>query len=84
MGWCYDEDMLKQHAIDFYLNLYMIDVSPPIENFFYRGRIPALDNDDLGIFNAEVSIDEVRKAFYSMDLLKALGADGLHAKFYQS
>ncbi|MBA0712275.1 hypothetical protein Golax_011387 [Gossypium laxum] len=84
MGWCYDEDMLKQHAIKFYLNLYMIDVSPPTKQFFYRGRFPALDNDDLGVFNAKVSIDEVRKAFYSMDLLKAPGADGLHAKFYQS
>ncbi|KAG8493151.1 hypothetical protein CXB51_010527 [Gossypium anomalum] len=42
----------------------------------------ALDNDDLGVLNAKVSINEVRKVFFSMSPLKALRVDGLHAKFY--
>ncbi|KAK5819969.1 hypothetical protein PVK06_025009 [Gossypium arboreum] len=82
-GWCYDDEVIKSHAIEYFSKLYIVE-QYSIENFPVQGRFPKLEDCLLSVLNVVVTMDEVRQAVFSMAPLKAPGVDGFHAKFYQA
>lgn len=75
-------DILRRHAIDYFSTLYTVYNYSP-RRFPINGRFPQLEESILSELVANVTLKEVRRAVFNMSLLKALGVDGLHAKFYQ-
>ncbi|MBA0642044.1 hypothetical protein Goklo_026507 [Gossypium klotzschianum] len=81
-NWCCDDETLKRHDIDNFSKLYTVDAYFP-KDFPIKGCFSKLEADLIGPLNAEINMEEVRHALFSMAPLKAPGIDGLHAKFYQ-
>lgn len=52
--------------------------------FPVKGLFPKIEDDLMHSLHAEISLQEVRQALFSMAPLKALGMDEIHAKFYQT
>lgn len=75
--------MLRRHATDYFSKLYTVD-SYLIGSFPVRGRFSRLKSNVITDLLAEVTKEEVRRAVFSMNPLKAPGVDGFHAKFYQA
>lgn len=82
-NWISDQDTLKQMAQSFFQTLYTDDV-PTDSQFAIRGCFPMLDDDEWNRIKSPVSHLEVKNALFDMGGLKAPGADGYRAIFYQS
>lgn len=82
-GWCFDAERLKQHAVEFFKNLYTVD---PFDTwtFNFYGFFPLLKVEDRDFLAKEVLSEEIHKEVFSMAPLTALGVNGFHAKLYQS
>lgn len=81
--WCYDDEALKRHAFDHFSSLYTMDAYSP-KDFPLKGHFPKLEDDLIGSLNAEISMEEVRQALFSLAPFKAPRVDGFHVKFYQA
>ncbi|TYH63659.1 hypothetical protein ES332_D07G207900v1 [Gossypium tomentosum] len=82
-GWCFDNDMLRWHATDYFSKLYTVD-NYLTGSFPIRGHFLKLETNVIRELLAKVTEEEVRCSVFSMSPLKAPEADGFHAKFYQA
>lgn len=82
-SWISDESSLQQHACQYYQNLYTAEPRPT-SPYPHRGMFPPIPPSSLAALNATVSLEEVKRALFDMQPLKAPGKDGIHALFYQS
>lgn len=80
--WCFDTDILKDHAINYFLNLHATGDNWP-SNFLVKGRFLKLEEPLGANLVSGVTREEIRNSMFSMALLKTLGVDRYHAKFYQ-
>lgn len=73
--WCLEDDVLKQYVVSFFKEVYtMVYLVSSI--FPCRGKFLVLSCDETYILLSMVSDEEVRRAVFTMDPLKALGVDG--------
>lgn len=81
--WLYDDDELKNHVVSFYAQVYSSIVhgnnSLPSSSSF-----PVIIHQDLVMLNKVVSMEETRRALFSMGSYKSLGPDGYHPLFFKS
>lgn len=81
--WIYENDLLQQHIIDFYSNLYSSS-----NNAFYAFNIvssfPCIRTENRLILEASVTLEEVKRALFSMTSYKSPGPDGFHPLFFKS
>ncbi|KAK7275172.1 hypothetical protein RIF29_16281 [Crotalaria pallida] len=82
-NWIYDSNALRDMAVSYFSKLFSpndnINLSLNTEIGF-----PRLPPGTESIFNSAVSMEETRKALFSMGNLKAPGSDGVRALFYKS
>ncbi|KAH1031669.1 hypothetical protein J1N35_043843 [Gossypium stocksii] len=82
-SWSFDNDVLKEKAINFFKNLYTIEGSisgrSMCANYF-----PQLNDGEIHDLCMKVTDLEVKAVLNSMAPLKAPGIDGLHVKFFQN
>lgn len=80
--WITDHDTLRTHVTDFYKNLFE---SPNGWSRWDQTGItfPKLKRDVMDQLNADICMDEVKCALFSMKPWKAPGLDGFPAYFYQ-
>lgn len=79
--WIYDEDKLQSLAVNFYGSLYSSSGIDVVELHTTHG-FPIIDMDDWRFLNNNVSLEETRKALFSMRRYKAPGPDGFHSFFF--
>ncbi|KAK8285652.1 hypothetical protein V6Z12_D08G239300 [Gossypium hirsutum] len=80
--WCEDPKLLRQHAVDFFTNLFQTDsLAAP----YYAVRVNFLkfSDNELRCLSSFVTEEEVHKVVMDMHPLKASGIDGLPAMFFQ-
>ncbi|KAK8288559.1 hypothetical protein V6Z12_D07G133800, partial [Gossypium hirsutum] len=82
-GWCFNDEMLKQHAVEFFQNLYRAKTFV-IETFPCRGMFPVISTYEREMLSIVATDEKIRRTIFSMTPLKAPAIDGYHAKFYQS
>lgn len=74
---------MRRHVVNYFNCLYTVK-SRLMEALPVEGRFPKLNDSIIRDLVADVSIEEVRRSIFRMSLLKALGVDALHTKFYQA
>lgn len=72
--WLTNTDEIERLATSYFKNLFM-DSSPYVE-FKVKGKFAHLNQDELCMFNLEISREEVRNALLSIGSYKAPGKDG--------
>ncbi|KAG4162342.1 hypothetical protein ERO13_D01G110580v2, partial [Gossypium hirsutum] len=78
-----EEDVLKQHVVQFFKELYTMDyVTSGV--FPCRGKFPMFSCDETRALISVASDEKVHRAVFSMDPLKAPGMDGFQASFFQT
>ncbi|KAK5793927.1 hypothetical protein PVK06_035106 [Gossypium arboreum] len=81
--WCYNEETLRTEAILCFQNLYTLEAHAS-GLFSVQMKFPFIETSLLNCIVRNLTSKEVRDALLEMAPLKASGADGLHAQFYQS
>ena len=81
-----DSNGIKEAAHSFFTELYSgPDLDPVDPNSYPLTEIPKLiSEEDNQLLNNPVSIREIKKSLFNMDLDKAPGPDGFTARFYVS
>ncbi|KAK8292988.1 hypothetical protein V6Z12_D06G159200 [Gossypium hirsutum] len=81
--WCFEEDVLKQHVVQFFKELYTMDY---VTNgvFPCRGKFPMFCCNEMMTLISVVSDEEIHRAMFSMAPLKVPGVDGFQASFFQT
>lgn len=81
--WIYDDLNLQNLVSDFFKNLYQ---SAGLENvnFPTLSTFPNIKERDRTLLESPVSIDEIKRALFSMKNFKAPGPDGFHPIFFKS
>ncbi|XP_061367124.1 uncharacterized protein LOC133310245 [Gastrolobium bilobum] len=80
--WVSEEEELIVFAREFFLNLFMDNSEEPLW-FHTNSSWPNMREDQLSSLDVDLSFEEVKRAFFQMPPLKAPGADGYPAMFYQ-
>ncbi|XP_061364604.1 uncharacterized protein LOC133308038 [Gastrolobium bilobum] len=81
-NWVIEEENLINLARDFFLKLFRED-SKDACWFQTNNSWPSLKMDHIDMLETELTLEEVKKAFFQMPPLKAPGVDGFPAIFYQ-
>ncbi|GMI87106.1 hypothetical protein HRI_002379900 [Hibiscus trionum] len=81
-AWCDDPKVLQEHAVDFFSSLFTSEPCPEPPELVLMG-FPQIHRDAMQGLLREVTLDEVTEVVFSMSPLKAPGADGFHATFFQ-
>lgn len=63
--------------------IFFID-DTPYSPYCISGVFPKLRDHKMGIFGDKITIEEIKKALFSMGNYKAPRVDGLHAVLYKS
>lgn len=79
--WCFDDDIVKNHAIDYFSKLNIVGDHFP-GDFPVKGWFPKLEESLVTSLVSLVNRDEVRSVMFSMAPLKVPRVDDYHAKFY--
>lgn len=83
LEWIYENSDQKEIVLNFYKNRYafagIVDYSFHTVNSF-----PAIKEEDLALLNSEISLEETKKALFSMNNYKSTGPDGFHSLFFKS
>ncbi|KAA3471573.1 LINE-1 reverse transcriptase isogeny [Gossypium australe] len=80
--WCSEQTTLREEAVKFFEDLYGENPEPIYDipsNIF-----TSLKEQDIDFLKKPIQNDEIKKALFDMDPLKAPGSDGYHAIFFQS
>ncbi|KAA3480824.1 Retrovirus-related Pol polyprotein LINE-1 [Gossypium australe] len=80
--WCSEQSILSEEAVKYFEKLYGESPNPMPDipsNIF-----PSPKKQDIDFLKKPVVNEEIKKALFDMDPLKALGSDGYHALFFQS
>ncbi|XP_061352790.1 uncharacterized protein LOC133297639 [Gastrolobium bilobum] len=80
--WVAEEEELIKLARDFFLNLFKDNSVEPLW-FNTKNSWPNIRDDQVVNLGLDLSFEEVKRAFFQMSPLKAPGADGFLAMFYQ-
>ncbi|PPD71110.1 hypothetical protein GOBAR_DD32010 [Gossypium barbadense] len=81
--WCFDGDILNQHAVKFFRYLYSMDYS--VNGLLScHSKFPIISMVDMDSLLLTTSDEEIRRAVFSMAPLKAPGDDKFNVNFYQS
>lgn len=81
--WCFDDNVLKYHALNLFSRLYTTD-NYSFDNVPFKGRFPVILDYLIAGISTEVTLKDVHHVVFSMVPLKAHDIDGFHAKFYQA
>lgn len=81
--WCFDDERLSHHAMEFFRNLYTVDYS--VNGLYpFRGKLPSLSSSERDGLLIMTTDEKTKRVVFSMNPLKAPGVNRFHAKFYQS
>lgn len=81
-NWVHDHDTVKSHIVEHFKILFKFEPRnfKPIVNY---PNVPKLSNFEKDILGFVPTIEEIRRAVFSMNGLKAPGPDGIQPLFYQ-
>lgn len=81
-SWCTHPEILKREATDFFKKLFHVDAYVDV-NHLQVPTVPTLHQEGVAALMAPVSMEEVRKAVFSMKSYKAPGPDGFQPLFFK-
>lgn len=82
-NWVYEEAALRDMVNFFYTSLYTSAGSS--NSFFVTAcSFPAILMQDMDMLRKDISIEETKRALFSMQNLKASGPEGFHPLFFKS
>lgn len=81
-SWCTNPDDLKREATTFFKSLFAADSSSNVSHLQVL-TVPQLSQDGVNSLTGPVTMDEVRRAVFSMKSYKAPGPDGFQPLFYK-
>ncbi|KAH9666870.1 reverse transcriptase domain-containing protein [Citrus sinensis] len=81
--WIHDVEIIKQRAVNFFLELYTPEQGVH-RTYNVRGCFPETSDDICLSLMSAVTDEEIRHTIFSMSPFKAPGVDGFHASFYQA
>ncbi|KAA3484936.1 reverse transcriptase [Gossypium australe] len=80
--WCFDNVILRNHAVGYFSKLYKVDDNQ-IGDFPITWRFLRVGGELLETLSYKVSMEEVKHSMFSMTPLNSPGIYEFHAKFYQ-
>lgn len=82
-NWIYEEDKLQDLVMGFFYRIYSSSNIPDC-SFQTHYSFPCILEEDLAVISSGISLEEMKKALFSMQNLKAPGPDGYHPLFFKS
>lgn len=82
-AWMYDEEDLRNMVVDFYSQLYATS-GLTFYNLVSSHGFPILSKSEIVVLSRSVSMEETKRALFSMKNYKSPGPDGYHPLFFKS